>query len=68
MLLLHTKSEAFSAFKHFKSWAEKQTGKLIKALRDDKGGEYMSNEWEAFMLEHGIGSTQLVLPSMGCSH
>ena len=37
-LLLHTKSEAFSAFKHYKSWAEKQTGKSIKALRDDKGG------------------------------
>ena len=52
--LLHKKSEAFSAFKQFKSWAEKQTGNALKALRDDKGGEYMSNEWEAFMLEHGI--------------
>ena len=52
--LLKAKSEAFSAFKQFKSWAEKQTGKSLKSLRDDKGGEYMSNEWEAFMLEHGI--------------
>ena len=33
---------------------EKQAGKSIKALRDDKGGEYMSNEWENFMAEHGI--------------
>ena len=52
--LLHKKSEAFDAFKHYKAWAEKQTGKALKSLRDDKGGEYMSNEWENFMLEHGI--------------
>jgi len=52
--LLHKKSEAFAAFKHYKAWAEKQTGKVLKSLRDDKGGEYMSNEWESFMLEHGI--------------
>jgi transposase InsO family protein len=29
-------------------------GKALKALRDDKGREYMSNEWENFMQEHGI--------------
>src|SRR3984885_10126689 len=52
--LLHKKSEAFDAFKHYKAWAEKQTGKSLKSFRDDKGGEYMSNEWERFMLEHGI--------------
>ena len=52
--LLKKKSEAFDAFKQYKSWAEKQTGKAFKSLRDDKGGEYMSNEWEKFMLEHGI--------------
>src|SRR5712691_12013027 len=52
--LLHKKSEAFKAFKHYKAWAEKQTGKALKSLRDDKGGEYMSNQWEQYMLEHGI--------------
>src|ERR1700730_7474911 len=52
--LLHKKSEAFDTFKHYKAWAEQQTGKALKSLRDDKGGEYMSNEWEQFMLEHGI--------------
>src|SRR3984893_6566487 len=52
--LLHKQSEAFDAFKHYKAWAEKQTGKSLKSFRDDKGGEYMSNEWERFMLEHGI--------------
>ena len=48
------KSEAFDAFKQYKAWAEKQSGQALKTLRDDKGGEYMSNEWEGFMLEHGI--------------
>ena len=52
--LLQKKSEAFAAFKLYKAWAEKQTGRSLKALWDDKGGKYMSNEWEAFMLEQGI--------------
>lgn len=42
--LLRKKSEAFSAFKLFHAWAEKQTGFKLKALKDDKGGEYMSKE------------------------
>jgi hypothetical protein len=38
----------------FKAFAENQTGRTIKAFRDDKGGEYMSKQSEAFMQEHGI--------------
>ena len=38
--LLRKKSEAFDAFKLYHAWAEKQTGRKLKALRDDKGGEY----------------------------
>ena len=52
--LLKAKSETFSAFKQFKAFAENQTGEKIGALRDDKGGEYMSNEMEAFCIEQGI--------------
>ena len=48
------KSEAFGAFKQFKAWAENVTGRKIKILRHDKGGEYMSNEFVAFCKEHGI--------------
>ena len=33
----------FDAFKQFKAYAENQIGHKIKALRDDMGGEYMSN-------------------------
>jgi len=51
---LKKKSEAFATFKGFKVWAENLTGHKIKALQEDKGGEYMSNEFDAFCLEHGI--------------
>jgi hypothetical protein len=51
---LARKDQAFDAFKQFKAQAEKQTGQMVKALRDDKGGEYISNKWENFMREHGI--------------
>ena len=52
--LMKKKSETFSCFKKFKAWAENQTGCSIKALREDKGGEYMSREFDDFCAEHGI--------------
>src|SRR6266702_4195301 len=52
--LLKRKSETFTAFKQFKAWSENLTGAKLGTLRDDKGGEYMSGEFEAFCLEHGI--------------
>ena len=36
-----------------KAYAENQTGHKIKALRDDKGGEYMSNAFLRFTDECG---------------
>ena len=51
---LKRKSDTLGAFKTFKAYAEKQTGKLVKGLRDDKGGEYMSNEFDAYLKECGI--------------
>ena len=44
VLPLKAKSGAFAAFKQFKAYAENQLNCKIKALRDDKGGEYMSKE------------------------
>ena len=52
--LLKRKSETFAAFKQFKAWAENVTGLRMGSLRDDKGGEYMSREFEAFCIDHGI--------------
>ena len=52
--LLKQKSETFAAFKQFKAWAENVTGAKLGTLRDDKGGEYMSREFEVFCIENGI--------------
>ena len=52
--LMKKKSETFSCFRKFRAWAENQTDLRIKALREDKGGEYMSREMDDFCAEHGI--------------
>ncbi|RVW33212.1 Retrovirus-related Pol polyprotein from transposon RE1 [Vitis vinifera] len=49
-LLMGEKSEAFSAFKSFKARVEKETGRSIKILRTDRGGEYCSNELNIFVM------------------
>ena len=51
---LQEKSDAFSAFKSFKARVEKETGRSIKILRTDRGGEYCSNEVEHFCDDQGI--------------
>ncbi|XP_059069477.1 uncharacterized protein LOC131859574 [Cryptomeria japonica] len=38
----------------FKAFVEKQNGYYIKALRTNKGGEYISNEFLNFCKRHGI--------------
>jgi hypothetical protein len=57
---LKAKFEAFDAFKRFKTYAETQLGIKIAALQDDKGGEYMSKEFEDFCIEHGIARCHTV--------
>jgi transposase InsO family protein len=41
-------------FKHFKTHAEKQTGKRIKAIRTDNGTEYVNNAFQKFLKKNGI--------------
>src|ERR1700761_4007116 len=52
--LLKNKSDAFTALKHYKALMENHTGRKIKAVRDDKGGEWMSNAQKHFFAEQGI--------------
>jgi transposase InsO family protein len=52
--LLKAKSEAFKAFKVYKSWAENQLGVKLRALQDNKGSEYMSKAFLAFTEAAGI--------------
>ena len=43
------KSEAFDKFKEYKNEVENQLDKRIKALRTDRGGEYLSNEFRTYL-------------------
>ncbi|GKE85136.1 retrotransposon protein, putative, ty1-copia subclass, partial [Tanacetum coccineum] len=47
--LLKHKHEIFKTFKVFKSEVELQLGKKIKALRSDRGGEYLSQEFKDYL-------------------
>ena len=51
---LKYKSETFTKFKEFKAEAEKQSGRFIKVLRSDGGGEYDSGDFVDFCKHHGI--------------
>lgn len=51
---LQHKNEALSVFKNFKALVEKESGRSIKALRTDRGGEYNSTEFANFCESNGI--------------
>lgn len=51
---LKTKDQALSYFKKIKMRAEVDHGKTMKALRTDRGGEFMSNLFSVFCTESGI--------------
>jgi hypothetical protein len=50
---LKAKNETFEKFKEFKALIENQTGKQIRVLRTDNGGEFESHSFEDFCKETG---------------
>ncbi|KAL4284909.1 hypothetical protein GQ457_16G020180 [Hibiscus cannabinus] len=54
--LMRHKSKALEKFKEFKNEVHNQHGKSIKALRSDRGGEYLSQEFDELLKECGIVS------------
>jgi transposase InsO family protein len=50
---LKHKYETFTRFKEFKVEEEKQSGRFVKVLRSDGGGEYDSREFVDFCKHHG---------------
>nr|GEW95013.1 zinc finger, CCHC-type [Tanacetum cinerariifolium] len=48
------KHEVFETFKVFKNEVKNQLGKTIKALRSDRGGEYISQEFKDYLKACGI--------------
>ena len=61
--LMKSKLETFKKFKEFQSEVQNQLGKNIKFLRSDRGGEYMSHEFDSHLKECGI-VPQLTPPGM----
>ncbi|GAC1660287.1 MAG: hypothetical protein PVS3B3_30240 [Ktedonobacteraceae bacterium] len=51
---LSKKSDTFELFMKYKSFTEKQTGKSIKILHSDGGGEYVNTEMREYLTLHGI--------------
>jgi len=54
LYLMKHKSESFEMFKKFYSEVENQTGKSIKMLRSDRGGEYLSDNFIDYLMENEI--------------
>lgn len=51
---LRHKDEVFEKFREWKSMVEKATGKKLKAIRTDNGGEFTSRQFENYLNEEGI--------------
>eukprot|EP00253_Pinus_taeda_P002475 PITA_02475 len=58
---MQKKSETYSKFCEFKALAEKESGKKVKALRSDNGGEFISGEFKNFCSAEGI-RRELIAP------
>jgi hypothetical protein len=54
LYFIRQKSEVFEKFKEYKLVVEKQTGKIIKTLHSDGGGEYISKSFQSFLINNGI--------------
>ena len=44
------KSKAFEKFKKFRAEVENQLGKRIKAIRSDRGGEYLVGDFKDYLI------------------
>lgn len=53
-MFLREKYNDFQMFKWYLEKVEKETGKRLKCLRSDRGGEFTSNEFNNFCNDKGI--------------
>ena len=54
MYPMRQKDDVFQTFKIWLAYVENQTGKSLKCLRSDNGGEYVSKEFDDFLALKGI--------------
>lgn len=59
--ILKHKGEVFQRFQEWKARVEKLSGKKIKTLRSDNGGEYTSTEFTSYLTKEGI-KHELMMP------
>ena len=59
VMYLKEKLEALQKFKWYLTRVEKEIGKNFKCLRSDRGGEFISNEFNNFCIERGINKQVL---------
>lgn len=59
--LMKTKDEVFSRFHDFRAQVESLTGKQIRVLRSDNGGEYTSKDFNDFCKKARI-KRELIVP------
>ena len=48
MYPIKKKSYVFPVFKQYKAWVKLESGKIIKCLRTNNGGEYTDSEFLTF--------------------
>jgi transposase InsO family protein len=65
IFFMQKKDQTFSKFCEFKALVEKESGKQVKALRSDNGGEYISNEFKDFCNKEGIQRELITHSKMG---
>ena len=59
--ILKHKDEVLQRFREWKALVEKSSGRHIKTLRSDNGGEYTSSEFNSFLIKEGI-KHELTIP------
>jgi hypothetical protein len=57
---IRQKYNVFYTFKKWKALVENETGKRLKCLRSDNGGEYCSKEFDDYCSYHGIHREKIV--------
>ncbi|KAD5960264.1 hypothetical protein E3N88_11736 [Mikania micrantha] len=60
-----SKDQAYEAFVKFKEAAEREIGLNLKALRTDRGGEFVPIKFEQLCYEDGINSNEIATMAMG---
>ena len=58
---IRQKYDVFDTFKKYKALVENETGKRLKCLRSENGGEYYNKEFDDYFSYHGIHREKTIL-------